>query len=314
MKEITDFAGELRLRHRKEPTMVLSTQTDNLFHRFGADRAIPIFAEAGFDAIDYSMFAMTGDDCPLNTVDPEKYGNELRKKAEAAGLFFNQAHAPFPGWRAGDEAYNAKMPGRIAQSIRIAGVLGAKAIVVHPIAYTVGGEEQKRVNFEYYRALAPVAKEYGIKIALENMWGYDGRRGYIMPNVCSFGQDLAEYYDELADPDVYTVCLDLGHCGLVGDEPDAAIRVLGHDRLGALHVHDNNYKADNHTVPYDYGMKMNWDAITKALGEIDYKGDFTFEADAFLGRFDEETVPAAVNFMAAIGRRLIAKIEKARTK
>ena len=79
--------------------MLLSTQTDNLFHRFGPDGGIPIFAEAGFDAIDYSMFQMTADDCPLNTVDPEKYGLELRKKAEAAGLRFNQAHAPFPCWR-----------------------------------------------------------------------------------------------------------------------------------------------------------------------------------------------------------------------
>lgn len=292
--------------------MLLSTQTDNLFHRFGPDGGIPIFAEAGFDAIDYSMFQMTADDCPLNTVDPEKYGLELRKKAEAAGLRFNQAHAPFPCWRNGDEAYNAKMPARVAQSIRIAGVLGAKAIVVHPIAYVKPGEEQKKINFDFYRTLEPVALEYGIKIAIENMWGYDNRRNYIMPNVCSFGEDLVEYYDGLNNPDAYTVCLDLGHCGLVGDEPDHAVRVLGNKRLGALHVHDNTYKADNHTVPYDYGMKMNWDAITKALGEIDYQGDFTFEADAFLGRFDADTIPEAVKFMAGIGRRLMAKIEAAR--
>ncbi len=294
--------------------MLLSTQTDNLFRRFGPDEGIRLFAEAGYDAIDYSMFEMTSDDCPLNTTDPEKFGLELRRKAEAAGLRFNQAHAPFPCWRNGDEAYNAKMPARVAQSIRIAGVLGAKAIVVHPIAYVKQGEEQKKVNFEFYRSLEPVALEYGIKIALENMWGYDGRRNYIIPNVCSFGADLADYYDGLNNPAAYTVCLDLGHCGLVGEEPDDAIRALGKDRLGALHVHDNTYKADNHTVPYDYGMKMNWDAITKALGEIDYQGDFTFEADAFLGRFDADTVPEAVKFMAGIGRRLMAKIDAARPK
>ena len=61
-------------------------------------------------------------------------------------------------------------------------------------------------------------------------------------------------------------------------------------------------------------MKMNWNAITKALGEIDYQGDFTFEADAFLERFDEDTLPVAVGFMAQIGRQLIEKIERARVK
>ncbi len=292
--------------------MILSTQTSNLDSRFGIDRSIRYFAEAGFDALDYSMFDMTSDNCPLNTVDPEKFGSELRKKAEDAGLFFNQAHAPFPCWRYNDEAYNTKMPERVKQSIRIAGVLGARSIVVHPIAYVKQGEEQKKINFEFYRTLEPVALEYGIKIAIENMWGYDGRRNYIIPNVCSFGADLAEYYDGLNNPAAYTVCLDLGHCGLVGEEPDDAVRALGKDRLGALHVHDNNYRDDSHTLPYDFGMRMNWDRITKALGEIGYAGDFTYEADNFLTRFDEDTLPEALRFMERIGRKLIAKIEAAR--
>ena len=292
--------------------MLLSTQTDNLFRRFSPDEAIGILAAAGFDAIDYSMFAMTDDNCPLNTCDPEKYGMELRKKAEAAGLRFNQAHAPFPCWRSGDAAYNEKMPARILQSIRIAGVLGAKAIVVHPIAYTERGEAQKAFNFAFYRTLESTAREYGIRIALENMWGRDSRRDYIVPNVCSLADELAEYYDGLAAPDVYTVCLDLGHCGLVGEEPYDAIRTLGKDRLGALHVHDNNYRQDNHTLPYDYGMKMDWEKITRALGEIDYQGDFTFEADNFLARFGSDTVADASAFMAAIGRKLMKKIDAAR--
>ncbi len=294
--------------------MLLSTQTDVLFRRFGAETAVQMFAQAGFDAIDYSMFSMTDDSCPLNSADPEKFGLLLRKIAEDAGISFNQAHAPFPCWKGGEEnaAYNEKMPERIKQAIRIAGVLGAKSIVVHPISYSSCAEEQKAFNFEFFRKIEPVALEYGIKIALENMWGYDSRRGYIVPNVCSFGRDLCEYYDELNNPKAYTVCLDLGHSGLVGEEPDEAIRVLGAERLGALHVHDNNYRADNHTIPYGYDMKMNWDAITRALGEIGYKGDFTFEADNFLHRFDDDTIQCAVDFMATLGRRLMAKIDAAR--
>ena len=57
---------------------------------------------------------------------------------------------------------------------------------------------------------------------------------------------------------------------------------------------------------------MDWNKITTALGEIDYKGDFTYEADNFLVRFDRSSIQAATTFMAALGRTLIAKIEAAR--
>ena len=140
------------------------------------------------------------------------------------------------------------MPERIKQSIRIAGVLGAKSIIVHPIAYSSDEKEQKAFNLEFYRNIEPVALEYGIKIALENMWGYDGRRGYIVPNVCSFGRDLCEYYDELNNPKAYTVCLDLGHSGLVGEEPDEAIRALGAERLGLFMFTQQLPRISYHTL------------------------------------------------------------------
>ena len=294
--------------------MLLSTQTDVMFHRFGPEKGIRIFAEAGFDAIDFSMFDMINDSCPLNTGDIaaiEKIAEGLRKCAAENGIRFNQAHAPFPSWQFGKDEYNTKIKERIQRSVMIAGILGADAIVVHPIARAEGGDAQKEFNLNFYRDLEATALEYHVKIALENMWGYDSRRGYIMPNVCSFGHELADYYDAL-NPDAFTVCLDLGHCGLVGEEPDTAIHTLGNRRLTALHVHDNNYRDDTHTVPYTFGCKMDWDAITKALGEIDYRGAFTYEADNFLSRMSDDVLPSASAYMAKLGRTLIAKIDAAR--
>ena len=90
--------------------MLLSTQTDVVFRTLGEKDGIDVLARAGYDAIDFSMFPMSHDACPLNTCDIELYAKNLRKMAEDAGLVFNQAHAPFPGWRVGDDAYNAKMP------------------------------------------------------------------------------------------------------------------------------------------------------------------------------------------------------------
>lgn len=291
--------------------MLLSTQTSHIFHVMGEKDGIDTFARAGYDALDFSMFPMTDFNNVLNTCDINEYSKNLRKLAEDAGLCFNQAHAPFPSWRGNDPEYSANIAKSIERSVKIAGLLGAKTIIVHPIACAGGGEAQKQFNLDFYRKLEPTALEYGIKIALENMWGYDSKRGYIMPNVCSFGADLVEYVDEL-NPEAFTVCLDLGHCGLIGEEAEHAIKVLGNKHLTALHVHDNNYKSDTHTIPYASGCGMNWTNITTALGEIDYQGDFTYEADNFLSRFDIAALPAAVHFMAELGRTLIQKIDSAR--
>ena len=289
--------------------MILSTQTDRVFSILGEDRGLEVFANAGYDAIDFSMFGMTGDSCYLNNCDEEEYAKKLRAKAEKLGLFFNQAHAPFPSMKYGNEEYNKIMPERTIKAIKIAGLLGARQIIVHPFATPEGEQAQKKANIDFYKRLEPYALEYGIKIALENMWGWDPVAKKIIPNVCSFGRDLADYYDALDNPDAFTVCLDLGHCGLVGEETADAIMALGHDRLGALHVHDNDNLNDTHTLPYSLGGKMKWDNITKALSDINYKGEFTFEADNFLSRFPKEELQTAVNFMAQIGRGLIARCE-----
>ena len=62
-------------------------------------------------------------------------------------------------------------------------------------------------------------------------------------------------------------------------------------------------------IPYTFGCAMNWDKITKALGEIDYQGEFTYEADNFLARIDRAALPAALSYMEKLGRVLIAKID-----
>ena len=167
-------------------------------------------------------------------------------------------------------------------------------------------EEIFEKNMEFFRSLLPYAKEFGVKIALENMWQKEPKRGYIYPSACGTAKEFARYIDTL-DSEYFVACLDLGHCGLVGEEAQDAIRILGHDRLKALHVHDNNYKEDTHTLPGL--MMMNWDEITRALADIDYSGEFTYEADNFLKNFDNAFKPEAVRFMVKRGRDLIAKIE-----
>ncbi len=290
--------------------MILTTQTDYLARKFGHERAIEIIADAGFDAIDLSMFDMKNEDSVFMQDDYREYAKKLRSLAEGRGLSFRQAHAPFPCSKE-DTEYNAMIFPRIVRSIEIAGIVGAKCIVVHPmhhLRYVEHSEELKEMNMDFYRRLAPYAKEAGIKIALENMWQRNPETKEIVVSACSRTKDFVDWIDTLND-DCFTACLDLGHSGLYGFDAAEQIKGLGH-RLGALHVHDNDYQADAHTAPY-LG-KMHWDTICEALAAIGYAGDFTLEADNFFNHFPETLAPNAAKFMQDIGRDLIDRIKAAR--
>lgn len=287
--------------------MKLVTQTEALSDRFGDEAAVRILCESGFDGIDYSMFMMKDDDCILNTSEYKNHAKKLAVIAESYGVTFEQAHAPFPSAKDGNCEYNQKMHEKLKRSLEVAGLLDAKICVVHPVQFK---ENQFEQNMELYSKLEPYAADYGVKIALENMWGRDKELDRIVPNVCSVAEEFNRYVDAV-NPEHFTACLDLGHCGLVGDNAGAMIRQMG-KRLGCLHVHDNDHIHDSHTFPYT--AKMDWDDILRALGEIDYQGNFTFEADYFMDNFPDDLLAACERFLHDVGRSMMRKIENYRVK
>ncbi len=292
--------------------MILSTALDSFAKKLGYAEGVRTLAKAGFDAFDLSMFDTHKEDHIFNQDRYKEPLNEMLEVMKEEGIICNQAHAVFPGRKPDDDEYNEKFFKITVRNMECASILGAKVIVIHPIYYPdCTEEEQLTKNLEMYAEFLPYAKKFNIKIAIENMWTWDQKRKRIKANVCSFGADLARYYD-LLDPEWFTVCLDLGHCPLVGDETPDAIRVLGHDRIKALHVHDVDYINDLHTLPY-LG-KMDWDEIAKALAEIDYDGDFTFEITSFHEQFPKELMLSVAKLSHDTGRFLIEKIEKYKKK
>lgn len=283
--------------------MILSTQTHKTAARFGDIEAIKHLAAAGYDAIDLTMFASYNEQQLFYDPDSDEYVDRLLRTAKECGVFFNQAHAPFPSYRVNDEEYNKKTVPKLHRSIEICGMLGVKNLVIHPVDFK---EDNKKKNIAMYLSLLPDAKKAGVKIALENMWTRDPKRGYIVSNVCSVAKEFNEYLDAL-DAQWFTACLDLGHIGLVGEDEADFIRALGGKRLTALHVHDTVFTEDSHTLPFC--GKMDWTAITSALRDIHYKGDFTFEADNFLARIPDGFFDTALKYMHDCGRYLISMIE-----
>ena len=294
--------------------MILSTQNSHLAWVYGHEGAIDVMKEAGYDAIDMSLFCMSNDGDIFNSDDYKKRTLEIRDYADKAGLAFNQSHAPFIfNWKNPNE-YEERMMPRLIRALEITALLGAKISIVHPIRpmeYLGHEEEIFEMNMKMYRELLPYAKEYDVKIALENMWQHEKKRKVIGANACSHAAEFVRYLDTLND-EHFVACLDLGHCGVVGEEAQDAIRALGHERLHSLHVHDNDYTKDQHTLP---GLgKMNWEEIMKALAEINYDGELTYEADGFIRNFSNEVMPDAFKFMYTIGDRLCKKIEAYRAK
>ena len=85
------------------------------------------------------------------------------------------------------------------------------------------------------------------------------------------------------------------------------IRTLG-QHLQALHIHDNDQWHDSHQLPFT--MKMDFDAIVKALKEINYQGYFTLEVDQYLKAYDDAHIFDGIQEMARCARKLADMFER----
>lgn len=296
--------------------MKLSTQISGLAGRFGDEEAIRRLAAAGYDSLDFSLFQMSNDNSPFNGDGWREYAQHLKAVGDECGITFNQSHCPFvfkwdPDWsdRSKWTYFDNVIFPRHIRAIEICSIVGVKNLVVHPLHHMVyAGNEQyvHDINMDFYRSLLPYCKAGNVNIALENMWQRDVKRKYITYDAISTAKDLAAWVDELNDPH-FVACLDVGHSALIGEEPQDAIRYLGRERLQALHVHDVDYISDLHTLPFI--GKLEWNNICKALHDIGYEGELTFEADGFLRNYTNDNIDMACRYMVQTGRYLISLIE-----
>ena len=289
--------------------MLFSTNTNSTAKIFGLAESVRKIAMAGFPAVDISFFKKEEYAFVFDKKSLEDMAKSINDIVKETGIVIDQAHAPFV---ADMTLLDEEMP----YIFDFCGMIGVKNIVVHPChTERYYGNEKKTFdrNIEYYKTLLPYAKKNGIKIALENMW----QRHPIAKNICddiyADPYELVRAYDTLNDPDAFTICLDLGHVALCGREPEDVIRIIGKERLGALHVHDVDYRSDIHTMPGVIGI-IKWEEVWRALGEIDYRGTLTLEADYFADKFGAEMHDTVLKFMADITRNYAARVDSYRNK
>ena len=292
--------------------MKLSINVSNLFTRYDFEKCVDIYRTAGFEAMDFGLGSLLEPDSPFSAESYREYAENIRKFAESQNMPITQTHAPFrfkP--KQFEEEFDEVVLPTLVRSLEVSALLGAEIVVVHPIHYmTYRGhsEEIFERNMAYYRRLLPYCREYGIKVGVENMFQKDPVRKYIVHDTCSVKEEFLRYIDTL-DSEYMVACLDVGHVSLPLQDDTAAdiIRALGHDRLKSLHIHDNDYCSDQHLLPYM--GNLDWAEIAKALGEINYDGDFTYETKAmYLDHCDEGFIPIGAKFMADVGKHIISMI------
>lgn len=278
--------------------MKISTQTVSLAKKFGNEEAIKMICNAGFDCIDYSFFSGKRGQMDIESDGFLSELETLRKLAESYGSSFNQTHAPFGSYIEGDDDYNTWMKPLIIKAIEAASILSAKYVVVHPFTLSVN---QKQANMDFYNSLIPHAEKYDVIIAIENLFQYDPKIDSLVKSVCSDGPELVDYIDSLNSENI-CACIDVGHCGLVGEDAADMIRQTGGNRLKCLHIHDNDHKNDLHTLPFT--QKIDFPSIMQALKDIKYDGEMTLEADKFLYSMPKELCKDALQLMSNTARYL----------
>ncbi len=281
------------------------TTTTPFDYMLSPTEAVKMIAEAGFSGIDLSLSSFYGGECKQLLLN-------VKAEAERYCIPFVQAHGPIGKlvWsdKAGIKAYYEKC----MRSIDICLELNIPNLILHPTRFSLGDHEaQIYMNTELFFPILCRVKDTGVRIALENMCGTKtDLNGNTVEHVCKTPSEHAKYVDEFnlavaaaEKAPAAVACLDTGHAFCSGQDPANFARVLGKERLQALHVHDNDGTGDAHTLPY-LG-KTDWKAFKASLSDIDYTGDITLEAVNFTAHMPKEMLPTALRLMQSCAESLI---------
>jgi len=252
---------------------MLTAKSTGVLRPEGTGSVLAHLKSLGYGAADYQIPAQqpgTG----IYAMSEKEFAAFMRSEAEATkavGLPICQAHGPWPYDDRILEQRGLKFEATV-RALHAAAIMGAPYLVIHPTmpvgwAFSDHHEEDKAENIAFVRRLIPYARDYGVKIAVENM---------PHPHVpCGHVSELVECIDTI-DSEHVVACLDTGHCTCIGDDAGEMARLLG-NRLACLHVHDNDGKRDAPFLPY-FGV-ANWDSFIQGLRAIRYRGNITLETN-----------------------------------
>lgn len=287
--------------------MLISTEISSFRKIVNDDfEIVKMLKQAGFTAYDFSMSNAEYAKEFLKDDSCFEHAKKLRAYADEIGILCNQSHAPFPTLK-DDEVYNELMLELLKRSLKVSAILGAKICVVHP-----GNSSSIEENTALYKELLPIAKEYGVKIATENMWDWDKEKNTFAPAANSNHLSFKAQMDKLNElnKDLFVACVDIGHGELNNLNTSTAqiIETLG-DYVQCIHLHDNDRFNDSHILPFM--SAIDYLPIIESLKKINYSGDITLECSYSLGtHLPEELLPSFMRLYADVANWFKTQLEK----
>ena len=243
---------------------------------------LALYAKEGLRVLDINLCEMLNPNSALSTDDWKSYANRLKQLSDQHRLVFNQAHAPY----AKDGTILETL---LIRAMDVCTYLKIPILVVHPCK---GGIAQ---NLIMYKPFVIEAEKRGLILAFENLNDTDE-----MTEI----DDIIALVQGFNSPSA-GICYDTGHAHMCHHDLGEDILKMG-PLLVATHIADNHANADEHLLPF-YGT-IDWDATLKALVQIGYRGDLTFECMFFNQYLPLELKQQAVRQAYLVGEYLLTKV------
>lgn len=247
--------------------------------------------------LDYANFR-----APFVTDAYRSWVEQALELAEAYGIRFGQAHAPFYDF------FDESVPDReekdkmILRSIECAGRMGVKWIAIHAGTDRSSGAMRKNSlekNLQYFLPIVEYAESQNVGIAFENLWDLN-----IAPKkrYTAMVEDLVELVDAFHS-DTVGICFDVEHAVISGLDPAKELAVIG-SRLKSTHISDCIDMAADHLLPFS-GI-THWQPVMQALHALQYEGDFAFEIHRYTQYMPDALVPGAIARAYEVGNYLLS--------
>ena len=219
--------------------------------------------QGGLEYIEVTMNDVIGRD----TAGVRDRAAALKADIDSAGLKVWSVHMPYSrkiDISLIDSTKRADVVNYMADIIRVAGVFQPQFIVLHPSSEPIAPDERAerlRNSHESIGLLAPVAKEIGAELCIENL-----------PRTC-LGKNGQEMMYLIDGHDGVGICFDVNH--LLYQSHADFLAAIDKGTIKTVHISDYNFTDERHLLP---GVgHIDWKPLWDGIRANGYKGIFMYE-------------------------------------